>query len=110
MLTYLEKSDHGGGLAAQIFARTQSLGDFGAYLRDTLDMGYLTLFLYEVMHEMVCIRYRAETDGGSDPKRMLLTTADIKNEHNNTLRCLLDHWKPNVGDSTCRSMKVSFTL
>jgi len=106
MLAYLDDSDHGGGLAAHIFARSQSLKGFASdIIRETLDIGFLTLFVYEVMHEMICVKYRDETDG-SDPKRILLSTAEIRNEHNNTLQRLLVNWKPTAGASTVSAMKV----
>lgn len=106
LLLYLKEFNHSGGVAAQLFARTQSLDEFTSdVLHETSHMGYLTLFIYEVMHEMVCIKYRSETDG-DDPKRISISSREIRNQHNTTLRHLVGFWKPEVGESTVGAMKV----
>jgi hypothetical protein len=102
----LDKFNHSGGLAAYLFAHTQSLEGFAAdVIHETSHMGYLTLFIYKVMHEMVCIKYRIATDG-ADPKRISMSSREIQNQHNTTLRHLVEFWKPTVKESTVCAMKV----
>jgi len=69
LLRYLEDSSaHGGRRVGEIFLRAQIITGFSTdVLLDASNMGSLTLFMYGVMHEKVCLKYRAET-AREDPK------------------------------------------
>jgi hypothetical protein len=111
LLRYLEdSSEHGGRRVGEIFVRAQTITGFSTdILLDASNMGYLTLFMYEVMHEKVCLKYRAET-AGEDPSRIMVDLNVIRNEHTNTLTQLVARWKPKVGPETVSGMKVIHQL
>lgn len=69
-------------------------------------MGYLTVFIYEVMHETVCVKYRNETDR-DDPNRIQNISRDLRIEHDNSLQQLVARWNPGVESSIVGSMRLS---
>jgi hypothetical protein len=111
LLSYLEKAtDHGGKRVGELFLRANTLTGFAeSVLKDAANMGYLTLFFYEIMHEKVCIKYRAET-AGDDPRRIMVDINTIHRETNNTLVQLVGRWKPGVGADTVAGMKVVYCI
>lgn len=106
LLKYLgQASEHGGRRVEEIFIRAQTVTDFSADVLEASNMGYLTLFIYEVMYEKVCLKHRAET-AGDDPSRIMVDLGVIRKEHTNTLAQLVARWKPKVGPDTVSTMKV----
>ena len=107
LATYLREAHHGGGAIEQIFARAEAMKRSARNVTGaSADMGYLTLFMYEVMHESVTMRFRADIDG-DDPAKIRQSPRAVLAKHQQTLIRLVSDWKPGTEKSTVTAMKVT---
>ena len=104
---YLREAHHGGGSIEQVFARAEAINKSARNVTGaSADMGYLTLFIYETMHESVAKRFRNATDG-VDPDRVRRSNREVTADHHETLVRLVNAWKSGIESSTVTAMKVT---
>jgi hypothetical protein len=63
------------------------------YIEYSTNKGYILLFIYEMLHENITLKYREET-GAHDAT--LLSGQEIQKRHNETLAEIVRAWKPTV--------------